>query len=207
MDYSIETAPLEKLQCDCLIVGVYQDLQLSPTAAALDETTQELIGKIIRRGDISGKIAETLLLHTVPDSPIERVLLVGLGENKPLTNKDFIKALAAAASNLKKPYLKSVLVSLAECAVAGNDMAWKTRQIVETVSDAVYQYTHTKSDKETESKLEKVVIMVSEAEQELANMGLNKGWRLQVELPKPSGWRTCPAISAPQVSWQSRLLF
>lgn len=175
MDYSIETAPLEKLQCDCLIVGVYQDLQLSPSAAVLDQATQGLIGKIIRRGDIGGKLAETLLLNAVPDSHIERVLLVGLGENKPLTGKDYIKVLVAAASNLKKPYLKSVAVSLAECVVAGNDVVWKTRQIVETVSDAVYQYTHTKSDKETESKLEKVIIMAAEAEQELANVGLKQG--------------------------------
>jgi len=175
MDYSIETAPLEKLQCDCLIVGVYQDLQLSPSAATLDPATQGLISKIIDRGDISGKIAEILLLNVIPDSGVERVLLVGLGENKPLTGKDYIKALVAAATNLKKPYLKSVAVSLAECAVAGCDLAWKVRQIVETFSDTVYQYTHTKSDKETESKLEKIIITAPEAEQDSAQAGLMQG--------------------------------
>ena len=45
MDYSIETAPLEKLQCDCIIVGVYQDQQLSPTAIALNNSTKGLLTK------------------------------------------------------------------------------------------------------------------------------------------------------------------
>ena len=37
MDYAIETAPLETLQCDCLIVGVYQDQQLSASASSINQ--------------------------------------------------------------------------------------------------------------------------------------------------------------------------
>ncbi|TAL44102.1 MAG: leucyl aminopeptidase, partial [Methylovulum sp.] len=75
MDYSIETAPLEKLQCDCMIVGVYQDQQLSAPAALLNDSSQGLIAKVLERGDISGKIGETALLSTIPGSVIERILL------------------------------------------------------------------------------------------------------------------------------------
>ena len=139
MDYSIETAPLETLECDCLIVGVYQDLQLSPAAARLNDSTGGLIGKILSRGDINGKNGETVLLTTIPDSPIERILLVGLGENKPISSKMFIKALAAAVNSCKKPPIKSVVCCLAECAVEGVDWTWKTRQIAEVFGDAVYQ--------------------------------------------------------------------
>lgn len=175
MDYSIETAPLEKLQCDCMIVGIYQDQQLSPSAIALDNSTQGLIGKIISRGDISGKNAETVLLNAIPGSPIERILLVGLGEHKPLSGKNYIKALAAAIISLKKPYIRSVICSLAECAVEDSDWQWKTRQIVEVFSDAAYQFTATKSDKETESKLEKISITAPETELTSAQSGLAQG--------------------------------
>ncbi len=175
MDYFIETAPLEKLQCDCIIVGVYQDQQLSHSAKILDNSTQGLIKKIINRGDISGKNGETLLVNAVPDSAIERILLVGLGENKPLSGKSYIKALGAAIINLKKAYIKSVVCSLAENDVEESGWQWKVRQVVETFSDAAYQYTETKSDKNTDSKLEKVIITVPEVEQASAQSGLAQG--------------------------------
>ncbi|WP_019864887.1 leucyl aminopeptidase [Methylovulum miyakonense] len=175
MDYSIETAPLEKLECDCIIVGVYQDQQLSPSAASLNASTQGLIHKILGRGDISGKNGETVLLTTIPDSSIERILLVGLGENKPISNKLFIKALAAAINSCKKPPVKSIVCCLAECAVEGGDAAWKTRQIVEVFNDAVYQYTQTKSDKTPESQITGIRISASAETADAAQIGLAQG--------------------------------
>lgn len=175
MDYSIETALLEELQCDCIIAGVYQDQQFSPSAIALNNITQGLITKIVSRGDLSGKNGETVLINAIPNSKIERILLVGLGENKPLSGKNYKKALVAAVTGLKKPQIKSVVCCLAECDVTGRDWQWKSQQIVEVFNDAVYQFTHTKSDKETESKIEKISITATETEHALAQSGLLQG--------------------------------
>jgi len=175
MDYSIETAPLEELQCDCVIVGVYQDQQLSPSATTLNSSTNGLINTIVSRGDLSGKNGETVLINAVPGSKIERILLVGLGENKPLSGKNYKKALLAAVNSLKKPQIKSVVCCLAECDVTDRDRQWKSQQIIEVFNDAAYQFTHTKSDKETESKIEKISIAASETEQTLTHAGLVQG--------------------------------
>jgi leucyl aminopeptidase len=175
MDYSIETPPIEKLQSDCIVVGIYQNEHQSLSATALNNCTQGLISKILARGDITGKNGETLLINVVPDSPFERLLLVGLGENKPLSGKNYRKALFAAANSLKKPQIKTIVCSLAENEVEGFDSQWKTRQIVEIFNDAVYQFTAQKSDKETESKLEKIIISASESEKNLALSGLKQG--------------------------------
>ena len=175
MEYAIETAPLETLQCDCLIVGVYQDKQLSASANSINDSTQGLITKILDRGDISGKNGETVLINAIPDSSIERILLVGLGENKPLSSKDYKKALLAAINSLKKTQIKSVTCSLADCDVIAADRQWKTRQIIEVFSDAVYQFTAYKSNKETDSKVEKISITAPETERGLAQAGLIQG--------------------------------
>lgn len=175
MDYSIETAPLEELQCDCVIVGVYQDQQLSPSATVLNNSTNGLINNIVSRGDLSGKNGETVLINAVPGSKIERILLVGLGENKPLSGKNYKKALLAAVNSLKKPQIKSVVCCLAECAVTDRDWQWKSRHIIEVFNDAAYQFTHTKSDKETESKLQKIAIAATETERASAYSGLLQG--------------------------------
>ncbi|TAK62347.1 M17 family peptidase N-terminal domain-containing protein, partial [Methylobacter sp.] len=175
MDYSIETASLEELQCDCIIVGVYQDQQFSPSAIALNNLTQGLISKIVSRGDLSGKNGEIVLINAIPSGKIERILLVGLGENKPLSGKNYKKALIAAINSLKKPQIKSVVCCLAECDVADRDWQWKSQQIIEVFNDAVYQFTQTKSDKETESKIQKISITATEAERTLAHSGLLQG--------------------------------
>jgi leucyl aminopeptidase len=175
MDYSIETTPLKELQCDCIIVGVYQDAPFCAVVSNLNDNTQGLISKILDRGDISGKNGETVLINVVPDSAIARILLVGLGEKATLTGKNYRKALFAAASSLRKTPIKSVVCTLAECEVESYDWQWKTRSCVEVFSDAVYQYTHTKSDKTTESKLEKLSIIAPEHELGMAHAGLAQG--------------------------------
>jgi leucyl aminopeptidase len=175
MDYSIETAPLEELQCDCMIVGVYQDRQLSPSAIVLNNSTNGLISNIVNRGDLSGKNGETVLINAIPNSKIERILLVGLGENKPLSGKNYQKALLAAVNSLKKPQIKSVICCLAECEVTDRDWQWKARHIVEVFNDAIYQFTQLKSDKETESKIEKISIAAPETERVFAQSGLLQG--------------------------------
>jgi leucyl aminopeptidase len=179
MDYSIETAPIETLPHDCIIIGLYQNQhqnqQLIPSGAGLSDKLQSLIAKVISRGDISGKIGETVLMNVIPDSGVERVLLVGLGENKALSPKNYRKALSAAVNSLKKPYIKSIACGLAEVAVEGCNLQWNVRQIVEVFNDASYQFTALKSDKETESKLQKVVIAASESGLALAQSGLKQG--------------------------------
>ncbi|WP_020562638.1 leucyl aminopeptidase [Methylosarcina fibrata] len=175
MDYSIETAAPETLQYDCIIVGVYQDMQLSPSAIALNDSTRGLITAIMSHGDLSGKNGETVLINFVPDSQIERILVVGLGKKEILSQKNYRKALAAAIAGLKKTPIQSAACCLAECDVAKADLQWKTRQIVEVFNDAVYQFVHLKSDKETESKLQKVAVTASEDQRSLAEAGLAQG--------------------------------
>ncbi len=175
MDYSIESSPLEELQCDCLIVGIYQDQQLSPTAAALNNRLQGLIEKVIQRGDISGKNAETLLLNVIPDNNIERILLVGLGKKDAISAKDFRGALTAAINCIKKSAIKSVVCSLAEVEVSNADWQWKSRQIVEVFNDAVYQYTTHKANKELDSKLESIRIITPADQSSPVQAGLNQG--------------------------------
>jgi len=92
MDYSIESTPLDKLQSDCLLVGIYENQQFTPTASNLDSLFNGLISKLIARGDIKGKTAETLLINNLPNSSIERIVLVGLGDRGKLTRKQFRKA-------------------------------------------------------------------------------------------------------------------
>ncbi|CAG1020169.1 partial leucyl aminopeptidase, partial [Patescibacteria group bacterium] len=171
MDYSIETLSLKELQSECLLVGVYQNLQL---AVDLNDDLARLVQSLIERGDVSGKNGETALIHVL-DNAIQRVLLVGLGERAKLNSKNYRKALSAAINALKKTTIKSATCSLVSSEVQGCDEQWKARVCVEVFNDALYEFKELKSNKESDIKLENISIVVSEEHGHAAYLGVQQG--------------------------------
>lgn len=173
MNYSIETTSFETLETDCIVVGVYNNQQLSDAAQMLDNITNSLISTVVKRGDILGKLNDTLLLNVIPNSKIARVLLVGLGEQKPLTAKNYRKTLAATIGTIKKLRLNSVVIALTDCELEKEDLVWKTRQIVEVFEDALYQFTECKSKPADEIPLKNIAIASNNTS--AAQAGLEQG--------------------------------
>ncbi len=174
MDYSIESASLDKLQSDCLLVGLYENQQLSPSAAILDTQLDGLLGKLIARGDIKGKLAETLLINHIPGSQVERIVLVGFGERGKLTRKQFRKALAAAVKTVKDSKVKKAGCALLDIEVEHGDTVWLARQVVEVFNDGLYQYCATKKCDDKIS-LQQLSVIANDAQQAQAEIGLHQG--------------------------------
>ncbi|MGR8931646.1 MAG: leucyl aminopeptidase [Gammaproteobacteria bacterium] len=174
MDYSIESLTLDKLQSDCLLVGIYEKQQLSANASTLDGLCGGLISKLIARGDVIGKIGETLLINNLPIETINRIVLVGFGERGKLSRKLFRKALVASAKILKDCKVKNASFALLDMEVEKADVQWLSRQIIEVVNDGIYQYTTTKQC-DDKVPLQNLKIVANEANLEFAEMGLQQG--------------------------------
>lgn len=175
MDYFIESLPLDKLQTDCLIVGLYENLKLTPSAVYVDECSQNLISRFIERGDSKGKIGEASLINWLPDTAFVRVLLVGLGKPEEMNGKNYRNALVAAIKCIRDSGLKSATCTLVEVDVKDRDTAWKTRQVVEVFDDALYQFKQCKTVIENEFKTDLIGIIVSGDQQKEAETGLMQG--------------------------------
>ncbi|HEV2270176.1 MAG TPA: M17 family peptidase N-terminal domain-containing protein, partial [Steroidobacteraceae bacterium] len=65
------------LGVDCLVIGVFEDGELSEQALAVDTACGGRLKKLLARGDFPGKPAETLLLADLPGLGATRVLLTG----------------------------------------------------------------------------------------------------------------------------------
>lgn len=174
MDYSIESAPLDKLQSECLLVGIFENQQLSPAAKSVDAQTNGLISKLIARGDSKGKLAETLLINHVPEGAIQRLILVGFGERDKLSLKQYRKALAAAIKAVKDSKVKTASCALLDIAVEKADTIWKARQVVEVFNDALYQYSATKQI-DDKPALQQLKLVADEALNAEATIGLQQG--------------------------------
>lgn len=150
MEFSIKSGKSEKQHSDCVVVGVYESAKLSHSAASIDKASQGFISAILKQGDFDGKVGTTLLLHSVAGTQAGRVLLVGLGKQGELAQKDFRKAVAASVKALAKTGAKEVAHFLAEVEVAKQDAAWKVAQTAEAARDSVYRFDAMKGKKDKE---------------------------------------------------------
>ena len=174
MDYSIESSPLDKLQSDCLLVGIYENQQLSPAATKLDSLFGGLLSKLIGRGDIKGKNAETLLINNLPEGTIARIVLLGFGERGKVTRKQYRKALVAAIKTVKDSKVSAASCALLDIDVNGADSQWKARQVVEVFNDGLYQYSTTKKV-DDKNPLQRLAVVAEDSQKALAETGLQQG--------------------------------
>ncbi len=83
MEFEIWTKGLAALDVDCLVVGVFEEGELSAQARAVDAACGGRLKKLLA-GAISRASGETLLVADLPGLKATRVLLTGLGKKKQL---------------------------------------------------------------------------------------------------------------------------
>lgn len=143
IQFSVSSHPPETVTSACVVVGVYEDRMLTSAAARVDEKSEGTIKRLVDSGDISGKIGSTTLLFALPSITAQRVLVVGLGEQKKFDAARFTRANLEAAKVLKGLPLSSAISYLCEIEVSGKDMRWKLRQAALTTDAQAYKYTAT----------------------------------------------------------------
>jgi leucyl aminopeptidase len=161
MDFTVKSGNPEKQRTACVVLGVYEPRRLSPVAEQLDEVTGGYISNLIRRGDLEGKLGQTLLLHNVPNTLCDRVLLIGCGRERELADSQYRKIVTKAANTLNDIGAMEGVCYLSELNVKGRDTVWKVRHTVEAVTDALYRFDQLKSKKDTARRpLRKLVLSV-----------------------------------------------
>ena len=163
MEFSIKTDDVGKLHSHCVIVGVYESHKLSNAAQAIDDASNGYISSILKRGDLSGKIETTLMLHSVPGTQSERVLLVGLGKQSEFTEQRYCKAVRASIKALAASGASEAVSFLAHLPVKEMSTRWKVAHLAEVSLDATYRFDAIKRKKDAadEKNAKKVVKKLS----------------------------------------------
>lgn len=176
MQYNIIVEKPAESKTDCIIAGIYLNHHLSPAAAHLDKLSNGYIRNILSRGDIEGKVEQSLLLHNVPNVNAERVLLVGCGDPNKLTAKQYVKIMHQGAEALKKTKVTNAQHFLAEIPVIGKDIAWRIQQAAIITSDIFYQFNTFKSKTEPAHPLAQIDFAVTDnSELAAAQSALKQG--------------------------------
>ena len=145
MEFSIKTLSPETAKTGCVVLGVYSEKELTPSARRVDQRSRG--GLRAALADLSGKLGSTLLLRALPNVAAERVLLVGLGAKKEFGEAAYRDAVRAAANALRELGAKDAALYLVDLKVGSQPVSWNLRQAVLGVREAFYRFDQLKSQK------------------------------------------------------------
>ncbi len=149
MEFSVKSGSPEKQRISCVAVGIFESRKLSHSAQILDEASGGYISNLIRRGECEGKLGQTLLLHNLPHTLCDRVLLMGCGREKHFDIKAFHTANRMVAKFLDERGATEVFSCITELNVKNRDTNWKVNHAVQATEDALYRFDQMKSKKES----------------------------------------------------------
>ncbi len=180
MEFSTKCLVPGSARSSCTVVGVYESRKLSAAAAALDKASRGYLSNVMKRGDMDGRARTTLLLHNVPNTACERVLLVGLGAEKDFGDKAYRDAVAAAIHAVASTGAADAEIHLTTLATGQRDLAWRVMQATAIARGAAYRFEQMKSKKDTTPRaLHRLVLAYGKAsEKGLAERGLEHGLAL-----------------------------
>jgi len=176
VEFSIKSGSPDKVQCDCIAIGVFDSRKLSTPAQKLDKSACGHLTGILRRGDMEGKAGTMLLLHGTPGIAAERVLLVGLGKEVEFGEKAYREAVATTVQALKNTGSEDVLITLSELSVAKRNTAWMVRQGVLAAHGTLYRPDQLKSKKDNDKPaLAAIAFAVAGKDSKSASAALAQG--------------------------------
>ena len=206
MEFSIKSGSPEKQRSACVVVGVFEPRKLTLSGELIDNASQGYLSDIIRRGDMEGKLGSTLLLHNVPNTLCDRVLLVGLGKEREFKDKQFREAVASSVRTLNETGSMEAVAYYPEWTVKKRDVAWKVEQSVLMAMETVYRFDRMKSKQDDVRRpLRKITLCVSRRNElsigeEAAQRGLSiaQGINFAKDLANLPGNVCTPAYLADQ---------
>lgn len=117
------------ISADAVVVGVYGDGELTPSAAQVDSASDGLLRKLLTSGDLSGDLAEVSQLLSVPGVKAPRVVVVGLGAAGQVDAASTYRASGAAARFIASKAREKVAFFLPE--------DWNTDQVTAALTGAI----------------------------------------------------------------------
>lgn len=160
MEFLIKSGSANKQRSACLVVAVFQDAVLSPSAQAIDAACNGLIKNLYKKDDLDGSTGQTLLVPRVAELQADRLLIIGAGKQDAFDEKALQKTVTEAIRALGSANVKNASLFLAENDIDGSTVADRVRMITATAKNDSYRFDQLKSEPAKNGKLKKLTIFV-----------------------------------------------
>ena len=147
MEFSLKFNAPEKSRSACQIITVAQPRKLSRSGQQVNKASKGYLAAILKAGDMDGRPGQTLMLHSVPGSASQRILLVGVGKDSERNGRSFARVIKTITTALAGSGARDAEIYLADISLKGRDLAWKARQAVLLAANSEYRFERLKSGK------------------------------------------------------------
>ncbi len=152
MEQLAASGPPQQQTTPCVVVGVFQSRRLSPAAELIDQAAGGAVSRVCDRGDMDGRVGQTLMLHDLSGVTADRVLLVGCGKEREFSDANYRKAVTAAIKVLGASGADEAMCCLAALPVKGRDAAWCVAMGAREAEQVLYRFDRMKSKQDDEGR-------------------------------------------------------
>lgn len=157
-----------------VFAGVFQDEKPGKLIRYLDRYCPVKISDLIQRKEISGKFKEFHVFHLDEAHPIDRVVLIGLGEMKGFTRDTVRSTSAKAARTLRKLRCPSMAVVASSFGNLAADVV--AEAVVEGCVLGLYKFQKYLKETPTPNRLDELVLYCKDKDEEtLVKAGIKRG--------------------------------
>lgn len=165
MKLQIKVTTPQKQANNCLIIGVYEGGDLTPTANLIDKASKGYLSKIVKRDAFQGKLGQVLPVFDLANTDYEHLLLIGCGKSNSLTPPQFRKINLLATRAIAASKAMNITSYLSELDVKTQALPWKVKQMAEAISEGLYRFDMFKSEKEPANVFKEFTINIANATQ------------------------------------------
>ena len=113
MEFPVKTGAAASQRTECAILPVFEDGQLRGATREMDTAARGIIKQLVRKGDVSGRLGSTTLIHRTQGTAAARWLLVGCGKYADYGVRRLASALTAALTSLRSSGTREAVSYLA----------------------------------------------------------------------------------------------
>lgn len=142
----------------CLIVGVFDDLTMTKSAAMVDKTSRGQLIKRLKQAGFQGQPTNVLPVFGLATGSFEMVLVVGCGKASTMTVSRFRTIMSNATKSLLTYDIDEAICYLTDLNVERYTLPWKVKQLAEVAQNALYRFDTYKSKKDPKVRLGELTI-------------------------------------------------
>ena len=142
MTINILNYSILKYRGDVLIVNLFEGVKKPAGATgAVDKALNGAITRAIARGETTGKLGETIVIHTLGKLPADKVVVVGLGPVNSFQETEIRKASASAILQARKLKARKVGTIVHGAGIGGIPPERAAQVLAEGMVLALYEFT------------------------------------------------------------------
>ena len=172
MKFQFKSDLIKKVQADIIILAVSDKNQILNNSS-LDKPLVSKLNNIIKTGDLSNKVGDTLITHSVEQ--YSRVILLRVGDQKKLTAKIFFNSLEKITRNLKSKSFNTILISLDQFINKEITMYSASSYLVRAIINNNYCINSQKTSSKEKTNSYNVILHGDKANLSNVNLGIKHG--------------------------------